>query len=91
MSLKTINVTKNTLETSNQTKCVQVIAEYSIGTFELYDLTQRYEELHGSLGKGEGLQLCSSNTQHPHKVSGCTDKEYYSEDPKKDFKQKLAY
>jgi hypothetical protein len=34
------------------------------------------------------LQLCSSNTQHPHEVSGCTD-EYYSEDPKKGFKQKL--
>jgi len=47
------------------TKCIEVIAKYSIGTFELDDL----EQLHGSLGKGEGLQLCSSNTQHPHKVS----------------------
>lgn len=91
MSLKTINVIKSTLETSNQTKCVQVMAKYSIGTYEVDDLAQLCEQLHGSLGKGEGLQLCSSNTQHPHKVSGCADKEYCSEDPKKGFKQKLAY
>jgi hypothetical protein len=56
----------------------------------LDDLAQLCEELHGSLGKGEGLQLCSSNTQHPHKVR-CTDKEYCSEDPELGFKQKLAY
>jgi hypothetical protein len=91
VSLKTINIINNTLETSNQTECVQVIAKYSVGTFELDDHAQRCEALHGSLGKGKGLQLYSSNTQHPHKVSGCADKEYCSKDPEKGLKQKLAY